>query len=82
MATRRKQHRLKVPKFRVVVQTPYSKGSVGVFYTKAGEAYAWSATAKFSGRDRGISDSIERAKNCILKDAGISERQYEVKIEE
>ena len=35
MATRRKQHRLKVPKFRVVVQTPYRKGSIGVFYTKA-----------------------------------------------
>ena len=34
MATRRKQHRLKVPKFRVVVQTPYRE-TVGVFYTKA-----------------------------------------------
>ena len=34
MATRRKQHRLKIPKFRVMVQTPYSE-VVGVFYTKA-----------------------------------------------
>ena len=42
--------------------------------------YLWES--KRGGKDRGISGNRENAVNNVLRDAGVSRRQYEVSVED
>ena len=55
---------------------------LGMIQHVSGDVYLWKATAKHCGKDQGISETKERAVNNILRDCGMSSRQYEVSVED